>query len=98
MNKKVLLIYQDCPDCGKREEWYKAQQEIAKLNHITIVPTPHNAAGVKDIILEAQAQGYKNTLLFYTDGKKCANDIQAFIPRSKKSRETEKLDAVDEQA
>lgn len=94
MNKRVILIFQDCPDCGEREEWYRSQRELAKDNHITIQPMPYNAPGIKDIILGAREKGFKNTLLFYTDGKKCAYDIRDFIKQPKRD---EKADEVDRQ-
>lgn len=93
MNKAVLLIFQDCPDCGEREQWYKKQKEIAKANGLRIQPTPYTKA--KDIILEAKARGVKNTLLFYTDGKKCGYDIRDFIPQQKKTKEPEANDGLD---
>lgn len=79
MRSKILLIYQDCHNCGNREEWYKEQQKLAKGHNLKIVPTPYNAPGAKDIILAAQDKGVKQTLLFYTDGKKFGHDIKDFI-------------------
>lgn len=92
MTNSIHLIFQDCPDCGTGKEWFDKQKEIAKANRLKIVPISYNQPGVSDIILDAQASGLKNTLLFYADGNKYGHDISDFIPKPKVRKKPEKTD------
>lgn len=97
MNKQILLIYQDCPDCNERGEWFREQQELAEKNHLQILPMPYNQPGIKEIILKAQEEGLEKTLLFYTDGNKFGNDISEFVRKPKNDKDEVKPDEVNKQ-
>lgn len=67
MTKEVLLVFQDCYDCGSSADWYNKQKEKAEKAKIKIIPTPFTAPGAKKLILDAEAKGFKK-MPFLTDG------------------------------
>lgn len=90
MSKEVILVYQDCYDCGQSQEWYKKQQEKASRAGITISPMPHNAIGAKGLILKAHNKG-ASTMPFLTDGgENFGYSIDKFIPKHAETEQTRK--------
>lgn len=68
MAKEVLLVFQDCYDCGSSKEWYQNQSVKAAELGIIIRPMPHTALGAKGLILKADRRG-ASKMPFFTDGK-----------------------------
>lgn len=85
MSREVLLIYQDCPYYGAREEWGKQQMEVAEKNDITVRETYYTFPGAKELILEAVSHGIKGTP-FYTDGVIFSRELVDFLPNPNKSQ------------
>lgn len=78
MSKEVLLIFQDCPFCGDREEWGRQQTKIANDNGIIIKETSYKLPGVKGIIQNAISRGV-DLMPFFTDGEKYSYNLQDFV-------------------
>lgn len=99
MSNKILLLFQDCVNCGQTKQWFKRQNEVAKKYGIKIVETPFTAPGAKKLILEGDKKGFE-ALPFFTDGNgKYSRDIADFIrtteeltvKRAKRKRNTKKV-------
>lgn len=90
MAKEVLLVYQDCPYCEPRAEWGKRQMKLAVDYGIKVKEAPFYALGVAGLIKKAKAHGV-GALPFFTDGKKFAYDLTAFV----RVREEDKLTGED---
>lgn len=67
MAKEILLVFQDCYDCGISKEWYQKQLKKAAELQIVLRPVPHTAVGAKGLILKANRRG-AGKLPFLTDG------------------------------
>lgn len=69
MSKEAILIFQDCPDCGANEGWYKKQTEIAKSKGIIIRKASFIEPGIKGLIIKAASQGI-DRMPFFADNAK----------------------------
>lgn len=89
--KQIMLIYQDCPMCGAREGWGKAQTKIADTYGFEIVKTPFYKTGVKGLIMSALEHGI-GRMPFFTDGEKFSYNLEDFIekPKTKQKRNARK--------
>lgn len=88
MSKEILLVYQDCYDCGKDKEWFDKVTAKAAENSIIIRPVPFNAPGAKSMILDAAKHGYER-MPFLTDGnKKFSYSVGIFVPKAEKIPES----------
>lgn len=82
MTKEILLIFQDCYDCGANKDWYQKQAEKASGLGIKISPMPFNAPGAKGLILKAKNRGAAK-MPFLTDGSnKFGYDVSKFVPKT----------------
>lgn len=86
MSKELLLVFQDCYDCGVYEDWYQKLSTESKKHDIVIEPTPYNTPGAKKLILAADKQGVNQP--FLTDTVKFSKSISDFVedpqPKPKK--------------
>lgn len=73
----ILLIYQDCYDCGTSKAWHEKVQEASADAGVLIKYTPHNTPGVKEIILEAHQQGIE--VPFLSTGKKHSRKLDDLV-------------------
>lgn len=78
--KEIMLVYQDCPMCGSREDWGKKQTEIANRHHFKIIETPFYKTGVAGLIMRAIQAGC-NHLPFFTDGSKFSYSLDDFVDK-----------------
>lgn len=78
MAKKLFLVYQDCPMCGRRKEWGEKTTKVANDHGFEIVKLPFTKVGAKEIIFEGARRGM--SLPFFTDGKgKFSMNIDDFV-------------------
>lgn len=73
----ILLIYQDCYDCGSSKDWHEKVQEAAAGAGVLIKYTPYNTPGAKEIILEAHQKGIE--VPFLSNGKKHSRQLEDLI-------------------
>lgn len=78
MSKEVLLIFQDCPFCGEREEWGRKSMKIAQENGIILKETSFKLPGAKGLIQNAISRGVDH-MPFFTDGEKFSYNLQDFV-------------------
>lgn len=80
-SKKIYLVFQDCPLCGARKEWGKAQLVKADTAGVAVekIPFTHasNLINAKDLILRAAKAGMH--LPFFTDGEKFSQNIDELL-------------------
>lgn len=73
----ILLIYQDCYDCGSSKAWHEKIQESAADLGVLIKYTPHNTPGAKELILEAHKKGVN--VPFVSDGKRHSRKLEDLV-------------------
>lgn len=78
MSKEILLVYQDCPDCGVNPSFSKKQKEIARKYGFSIKYMSFNEIGAKGLIRDAVTRGI-NRMPFYTDNKRFTYDLTDFV-------------------
>lgn len=88
MTKQILMLYQDCFDCGADKEWYDKQVAKAKEHGLRINPTPHNFPKAKDLIIKGSDRGCSR-LPFLTDGSKFGYDVSIFAEKPARKRKNE---------
>ena len=81
----IKLVYQDCPMCGSREKWGKAQLEAAKAAGIEFEAISFATPEGQHLCKEAILAGVGN-LPFYTDGKVFRQSITDFIKPEKPAK------------
>lgn len=89
MPKEVKFIYQDCAMCGARKGWGEQQHQIAHKHGLKIVKTPFFTPGAEGLMWKAVESGIKS-YPFYTDGVKFSKNIEDFVEKPKKKRNTRK--------
>ena len=95
MTKEVLLIFQDCYDCGTSKEWYQKQATKAANLGIKINPMPFNAPGAKKLILKAKKHA-ADRMPFLTDANnKFGYDVAKFVPKVETAKQTRKQKAKE---
>lgn len=85
MSKEILLVYQDCPYCAPREEWGKAQKEIARKNGFRIKEVPFDTLGVQGVIDKAKVHGV-NQLPFFTDMDRFTYNLADFVKKKERKK------------
>lgn len=93
MSKEVLLVFQDCPYCAPREEWGKAQMEIARTHGIKVREVHFTVIGVKGLIQKAKSSGV-DALPFFTDGKRFSYNLKDFVSSKKAEVEAKVVKAA----
>lgn len=89
----LLLIYQDCYDCGASKVWHENVQQAAADAGVLIEYTPHNTPGAKKLILEAHKKGVE--VPFLSNGKKYSRKLNDLLdtpqdkPKPQKRRKKE---------
>lgn len=68
MPKEIILVYQDCPMCGSREEWGEKQIAAAKANDTSIRKVSFVTEEGRKYCAEALKAG-KASMPFFTDGE-----------------------------
>lgn len=66
-NKRLVLVYQDCPMCGSRENWGEKQLATAKANNAEIEKMSFVSEEGRRYCREIIEAG-KATMPFFTDG------------------------------
>lgn len=84
----ILLIYQDCYDCGSSKAWHEKIQESAADLGVLIKYTPHNTPGAKELILEAHKKGIE--VPFVSDGKRHSRKLEDLVERPAQKSTTKK--------
>lgn len=87
MSSTILLVFQDCYDCGASKKWYEAISDKARKSNIKLQPLPHGTSFAKHIILKANEKGIG--VPFLTDGKTFSRDIKAFLKSPEKRKKKE---------
>lgn len=73
----LLLIYQDCYDCGASKAWHEKVQAAAAEAGVLIKYTPYNTPGAKEIILEAHKKGIE--VPFLSNGRKHGRKLKSLV-------------------
>lgn len=82
-NNQLILVYQDCPMCGSRENWGKKQLAAAKANRADIRKVSFVSAEGRKYCYEA-IQAKKATMPFFTDGEgHFAPDVESLMAEIK---------------
>lgn len=102
MNKKLVVVYQDCPTCGNRKEWGEKTIAVAKQSGLDIRYVSFATMEGQKLCKEAVYAGI-GKLPFITNGVKFSDNIADFIEAKKadkpkkRTRKTKK-EVSDEQA
>lgn len=96
MKRKILLIYQDCTDCGAIKDWAEKQRILAEKYHFKIEKMQFTSAALAESELhkKAFADGKIKSYPFFTDGKKFSKTLEDFIEEKpvKKLRRKKKVE------
>lgn len=82
-NKKITVVYQDCPLCGDRG---KALKKIVAEKGIRLHKVSFASDEGRALINEAVFKKGIKTMPFYTDGKEFSTDIKDLLTRKKKAK------------
>lgn len=77
-NPDILLVYLDCPMCGRRENWGKKQTEIANTYGLKFRTVSFVSPEAKGLMMKAVQHGIKD-YPFFTDGKKFSKTLADFV-------------------
>jgi len=81
----LLLVFQDCYDCGAHKAWHDGVREAAAKNKVLICYVPHTLSEAKELILEAHKQGVE--VPFLTDGKRYSRTLEDLVKTTAKMSE-----------
>lgn len=98
-DKKIMLVYQDCPLCGVHKAWGEAQIKKANTKGYNVEKVPFFKSGAKEWIFEALKSGV--SLPFFTDGEKFSKNVDDIVKKTrakktstKSKRKTEVIDGI----
>lgn len=91
MKREILLIYQDCPDCGATQEWREKQTELAKQYNFRIREMKFTSAELEksELHKKAFASGKVKSYPFFTDGKKFSKTLEDFVEKAADENQAE---------
>lgn len=97
MTKEILLVYQDCPMCGARQEWGERQTKVANDFGFKIRNVPFTSDEGRDLIkkvclhheLIPKKDDSLATLPFFTDGKFFSKNLEDFVETEPEPDESE---------
>lgn len=83
MRRKILLIYQDCTDCGAIKDWAERQRILAEKYHFKIEKMQFTSAELEksELHKKAFASGKVKSYPFFTDGKKFSKTLEDFVEK-----------------
>lgn len=82
-NKKITVVYQDCPLCGDRG---KSLKKIVAEKGIRLHKVSFASDEGRRLINEAVFEKGIKTMPFFTDGKDFTTDIKELLTRKKKAK------------
>lgn len=79
-NKKITVVYQDCPLCGDRG---KALKKVVAEKGVRLHKVSFASDEGRELINEAVFEKGIKTMPFFTDGKDFTTDIKELLTRKK---------------